>query len=168
MSKPTTPHDLLVQEIKELYSMENQLIRALPRMAKIAHHEELKNAFLRHLEETKRHAQRIESIMEKLAASPRGKKSKATEALLEDGRDVMDDAHLPPAIRDLALIAAAQKIEHHEMAGYGCARMLADLIGESELAETFQETLDEEGAADKLLTEVAMGINIETGMVAGD
>lgn len=167
MSKLTTPRDLLVQEIKDLYSAETQLIKALPRMAKAAGHTDLKNAFTQHLEETKRHAERIEEIMAKLDETPRGKKCKAMEGLLEEAREVIE-GDASPDIKDLALIAAAQKVEHYEIAGYGCARTLADLIGESELADTLQETLDEEGTTDKLLTEVAMGINVEVGVAVGD
>lgn len=167
MSKLTTPRDLLVQEIKELYSAESQLIKALPRMAKAATQADLKETFTRHLEETKRHAGRIEEMMTKLEESPRGRKSKAMEELVEEGREIIE-GNAPPFIKDLALIAAAQKIEHYEIAGYGCARTLADLIGESELADTLQETLDEEGTTDKLLTEVAMGLNIEAGVSSSD
>lgn len=167
MPKLTTPRDLLVQEIKDLYSAETQLIKALPRMAKAAKHADLKHAFTQHLEETRRHAERIEEIMDKLGETPRGKKCKAMEGLLEEGKEVIDN-EAAPAIKDLALIAAAQKIEHYEIAGYGCARTLADLIGESEIADTLQETLDEEGATDKLLTEVAMGLNVEAGVLAAD
>jgi ferritin-like metal-binding protein YciE len=163
MSKLTTPRDLLVQEIKDLYSAETQLIKALPRMAKAASHPDLKTAFSQHLEETRRHAGRIEEIMTKLDETPRGKKCKAMEGLLEEGKEVIEE-DAASAIKDLALIAAAQKIEHYEIAGYGCARTLADLIGESELADALQETLDEEGTTDKLLTEIAMGINIEVGV----
>lgn len=162
MSKLTTPRNLLIQEIKDLYSAESQLIRALPRMAKAATQAELKKTFSRHLEETRRHSQRIEKIMTALNVSPRGRKCKAMEGMLEEAREVIEGDALP-LIRDLALIAVAQKVEHYEMAGYGCARTLADLIGESELADTLQETLDEEGATDKSLTEVAMGMNIEAG-----
>ncbi|MDF3057458.1 MAG: hypothetical protein K0R17_1673 [Rariglobus sp.] len=165
MSKLTTPLDLLVQELKDLYSAESQLIRALPKMARAASHPDLKTAFTQHLEETRRQAARIEEIMTKLDESPRGKKCRAMEGLIEEGREVIEE-DASPAIKDLALIAAAQKIEHYEIAGYGCARTLADLIGESELADALQESLDEEGTTDKLLTEVAMGINIEVGVAA--
>lgn len=165
MSKLTTPRDLLIQEIKDLYSAESQLIKVLPRMAKAARQTELKNTFLKHLEETRRHAQRIEKMMTTLEVSPRGRKCKAMEGMLEEAREVIE-SDASPMIKDLALIVAAQKVEHYEIAGYGCARTLADLIGESELADTLQETLDEEGATDKLLTEVAMGINIDAGASA--
>jgi len=167
MSKLITPRDLLVQEIKDLYSAETQLIKALPRMAKAASQADLKSTFNRHWEETKRHAERIEEIMAKMEVSPRGRKCKPMEGLLEESREVMESG-APPNIKDLGLIAAAQKIEHYEIAGYGCARTLADLIGESELADTLQETLDEEGVTDKLLTEVAMGINLDAGMAVNE
>ncbi len=160
MSNLTTPRDLLVQEIKDLYSAETQLAKALPKMAKAASQPDLKTTFTRHLEETKRHVQRIEEVMTKLGASPRGRKCKAIEGLVEEGRELIE-SDVAPAIKDLALIAVAQKIEHYEIAGYGCARTLADLIGESELADALQETLDDEGTTDKLLTEAAMSINIE-------
>lgn len=167
MSKIITPRDLLIREIKELYSSENQLIKALPWMTKAAVQADLKVIFTRHLDETKGHARRIEEMMTKLAESPRGKKCRAMEGLLEEGRETID-GDVPPAIRDLALIAAAQKIEHYEIAVYGYARTLADLIGESELADTLQETLDEESTADKQLTEAAMCINIDTGVAQGN
>lgn len=167
MSKLVTPRDLLVQEIKDLYSAETQLIKALPRMAKSAGHPDLRTAFNQHLEETRRHAERLEEIMDRLGETPRGKKCRAMEGLLEEAREVIE-GEATPSIKDLGLISAAQKIEHYEIAGYGCARTLADLIGESELADTLQETLDEEGTTDKLLTEVAMGINIEVGIAVGE
>jgi len=167
MSKLITPRDLLIQEIKDLYSAENQLMKLLPRMAKAASQVDLRNVFSHHLEATKQHAQRIEEMMAKLEVSPRGRKCRAMEGLLEEGREVIESSS-PSFIKDLALIAAAQKIEHYEIAGYGYARTLADLIGESELADTLQETLDDECATDKLLTEVAMGINFEAVAVAGE
>lgn len=167
MSKLMTPRELLVQEIKDLYSAETQLLKALPRMARAAAHPDLKTAFTQHLEETRRHAERLEEIMDRLGETPRGKKCRAMEGLIEEAREVIDADH-SESIRDLALIAAAQKVEHYEIAGYGCARTLADLIGESELADTLQETLDEEGTTDKLLTEIAMGINIEIAIAVAD
>lgn len=162
MSKLVTPRDLLVQELKDLHSVETQLLKALPRMIKGASHPELRNVFSRHLEETREHVHRIEMIATRLDESVRGKRSRAMEGLIEEARDVLE-SDAASEIKDLALIAAAQKVEHYEIAGYGCARTLADLIGESELADILQETLDEEGTADKLLTEVAMSINVEVG-----
>ena len=161
MSKLLTPRDLLVHELKDLYSAEAQLIKALPKMAKAATSEELKQAFINHLEETKVHAERLEEIMTRLDESPRGKKCKAMEGLVEEGKETIDE-NAAPEIKDLALIVAAQKVEHYEIAGYGSARTLADLCGETEIVGILQETLDEEGTTDKLLTEIAQTISLET------
>jgi ferritin-like metal-binding protein YciE len=161
MSKLLTPRDLLVHELKDLYSAETQLIKALPKMAKAATSEELKQAFINHLEETKVHAERLDEIMTRLDESPRGKKCKAMEGLVEEGKETIDE-NAAPEIKDLALIVAAQKVEHYEIAGYGSARTLADLCGETEIVGILQETLDEEGTTDKLLTEIAQTISLET------
>ncbi|HEX2855623.1 MAG TPA: ferritin-like domain-containing protein [Opitutaceae bacterium] len=161
MSKLSTPRDLLVEELKDLYSAESQLIKALPKMAKAADSDELRSAFETHLEQTKTHAQRLEQIMADLEESPKGKKCKAMEGLIEEGKEVMEEDAVP-VILDLGLITAAQKVEHYEIAGYGCARTLAELAGEKDVASVLQETLDEEGETDKLLTEIAMGLNLET------
>ncbi len=161
MSKLLTPRDLLVHELKDLYSAETQLIKALPKMAKAATNEELKQAFTTHLEETKVHAERLEQIMTRLDESPRGKKCKAMEGLVEEGKETIDE-NAAPEIKDLALIVAAQKVEHYEIAGYGSARTLADLCGETEIVGILQETLDEEGATDKLLTDIAQTVSLET------
>jgi len=159
MAKLNTPRDLLVEELKDLYSAENQLIKALPKMAKAASSEELKSAFETHLEQTKVQAGRLEKIMKQLDESPKGKTCKAMKGLIEEGKEAMEE-DAQPAIMDLALITAAQKVEHYEIAGYGCARTLAELSGEKKIAAVLQETLDEEGQTDKLLTEVAMGLNV--------
>ena len=152
--------DLLVSELKDLYSAENQLIKALPKMAKAATTPELKEAFETHLEETKVHAERLEQIMQDLDESPKGKKCLAMEGLVAEGKEVMDE-DAPPGILDLALIGAAQKVEHYEIAGYGTARTLAELAGESEVAKVLQQTLDEEGNTDKLLTGIASEVSVE-------
>jgi ferritin-like metal-binding protein YciE len=156
----STLKDLLIEELKDLYSAENQLTKALPRLAKAAQSEELRAAFETHLEETEEHAARIEQIMKQLGESPKGKKCKAMEGLVEEGKEVIEE-DAEPGIKDLALIVAAQKVEHYEIAGYGSARTLAELLGEEEIATTLQQTLDEEGKTDKLLTELAMGLNLE-------
>jgi ferritin-like metal-binding protein YciE len=153
-------HDLYVDELKDLYNAENQLLKALPKMAKAASASELRTAFEDHLEETRGQVQRLEQIFKKLDASPKGKKCKAMEGLIEEGNEVMDEAQ--PPVLDAALIAAAQRVEHYEMAGYGCVRTFARLLGHEEAAELLQETLDEEAAADKKLTELAETIiNVE-------
>lgn len=152
--KLKTLHDLYVDELKDLYNAENQLLKALPKMAKAASDPQLAQAFTDHLEETTGHVDRLEKIFKKLDASPKGKKCKAMEGLLEEGKDLMaEDAD--PSVMDAALIAAAQRVEHYEMAGYGCVRTYARLLGYEEAADLLQETLDEEGTADKKLTDLA-------------
>ena len=161
MAKISSARDLLVEELKDLYSAENQLIKALPKMAKTAASEELRGAFETHLEETQEHAARLEKIGEQLGETMKGKKCKAMEGLVAEGKEIMEqDAE--PAFLDLALIGAAQKVEHYEIAGYGTARTLAELAGEDEIATILQQTLDEEGKTDKLLTEIATGLDLET------
>lgn len=160
MSELTTPRDLLIEELKDLYSAENQLIKALPKMAKAASTPELKEAFETHLEETKVHAQRLEKIMSELDESPGGKKCLAMEGLIKEGKEVMEE-DATPGILDLALIGAAQKVEHYEIAGYGTARTLAELADESNVAKVLQQTLNEEGKTDKLLTAIAADVSVE-------
>jgi ferritin-like metal-binding protein YciE len=153
--------ELLVDELKDLYSAENQLVKALPKMAKAAASPELKAAFEEHLEETKGHVDRLVTIFEQLEGSPKGKKCKAMEGLVEEGSEFID-ADGEDSVKDAALICAAQKVEHYEIASYGCARTFATLLGLDEVAELLQETLDEEGNADKKLTELAETvINVE-------
>jgi ferritin-like metal-binding protein YciE len=161
-------HDLYLDELKDLYSAENQLLKALPKMAKAASAPDLQAAFTDHLEETRGHVARLEKIFKKLDISPKGKKCKAMEGLVEEGAEVMgEDA--APAVMDAALIAAGQRVEHYEMAGYGCVRTFARLLGFEDAADLLQETLDEEGAADKKLTELAETvINIEADAAGAD
>jgi ferritin-like metal-binding protein YciE len=147
-------HDLYVDELKDLYNAENQLLKALPRMAKAAAAPELKAAFTEHLEVTRKQVERLDRIFEGLGVGPKGKKCKAMEGLVEEGKEVMEEEGEPSVI-DAALIAAAQRVEHYEMAGYGCARTFANLLGYEDAAALLQETLEEEGEADKKLTELA-------------
>jgi ferritin-like metal-binding protein YciE len=157
----TSPRELLVEELKDLYSAETQLIKTLPKLAKAATNPELKTAFETHLEETEVHAERLEKVMSQLGESPKGKKCKAMEGLVAEGKEIMEE-DATPAMLDLAMIGAAQKVEHYEIAGYGTARTLAELAGEGEIAEILQETLDEEGMTDKRLTDIAGAISLET------
>jgi len=158
--------ELLVNELKDLYNAENQLVKALPKMAKAASSPELKAAFEEHLEETKGQVDRLVTIFEQLEGSPKGKKCKAMEGLIEEGSEVIE-AEGDESVKDAALICAAQKVEHYEMAGYGCARTFAQLLGLDEIANLLQETLDEEGNADKKLTEIAeTAINVEASTAA--
>ena len=152
-----TLHDLYVDELKDLCNAENQILKALPKMAKAASHPKLAAGFTDHLAETKVHVERLETIFKQLGESPTGKKCKAMEGLLAEGQDLMaEDAD--PMVLDAALIAAAQRVEHYEMAGYGCVRTFARLLGEEQAADLLQETLDEEGATDRKLTKLAESV----------
>jgi len=165
--KLATLHDLYVDELKDLYSAEHQILKALPKMAKTATAPQLAKAFTSHLEETKGHVERLEKIFKKLGASPKGKTCKAMEGLLEEGKEVIEE-DADPAVKDAALIAAGQRVEHYEMAGYGCVRTFAQLLGYDDAAELLQQTLDEEGAADEKLTRLAETvINVEAVAPAG-
>jgi ferritin-like metal-binding protein YciE len=153
--------ELLEDELKDLYSAENQITKALPKMAKAATAPELKRAFERHLEETRRQIERLNQIGEILDIKLTGKKCKGMEGLIEEGKEVMEEDLEEPAL-DAGLIAAAQKVEHYEIAGYGTARTHAELLGHSKVAKLLQQTLDEEGATDKKLTQLAESvINVE-------
>jgi len=154
MKKISTPRDLLVEELKDLHSAETQLLAALPKMANAASSEELREAFKTHLEQTHVHVERLEKIGKRLREVMTGKQCKAMAGLVAEGADVIDE-DADPGMHDLALIGAAQKVEHYEIAGYGTTRTLAELAGEDDIAEILQETLDEEGATDKLLTRIA-------------
>ena len=159
--KMKTLEDLYVNELKDLYNAENQLLKALPKMAKAANAPELKEAFESHLEETRGQVERLEQIFKELDVSPKGKKCKAMEGLVEEGSEMIKEDAEPP-VKDAGLIAAAQRVEHYEIAGYGAARTFATLLGYDKAAKLLQETLDEEAGADEKLTELANSvINIE-------
>lgn len=145
---------LLEQEIKDLYSAERQLVKALPKMAKAASHPDLAAGFKEHLDQTGEHVRRLEIIAGELGITPRGKTCQAMKGLVEEGSETIQEEG-DPAVHDLALIGAAQKVEHYEMAGYGTARTLAESLGLTHVAKTLQQTLDEEGDTDKKLTEWA-------------
>jgi ferritin-like metal-binding protein YciE len=158
--------DLYIDQLKDLYNAEIQLTKALPRMAKAATNEELKNAFQTHLEETRVHAERIEQIMQDMGEKAKGKKCKAMEGLVEEGKEALDE--FEDEVLDAALIAAAQRVEHYEIAGYGCVRTYAQLLGDEKAAQILQQTLDEEGKTDKLLTALAeSSINVEAAQGNG-
>ena len=156
-----TLKDLYTDELKDLYSAENQIIKALPKMIKAASNEDLKRAFTKHLKETETHVQRLEQICDELGISPKGKKCVGMEGLLKEGSELIKERP-EPEVLDAGLIAAAQHVEHYEMAGYGCVRTYARQLGYESQAEMLQTTLDEEGDTDKALTEIAeMAVNIE-------
>ena len=159
--KMKTLEDLLVHELKDLYSAEKQLLKALPKMAKAATHDELRTAFQNHLAETEEHVSRLDKLFSELGINGRTPKCKAMEGLIEEGKSVLEDA-MEDDVRDAALIAAAQRVEHYEIAGYGCARTFAEQLGHHDAAAVLQQTLDEESAANELLTSIATsGINQE-------
>ena len=147
--------ELLVQELKDLYSAENQLLKALPQMAKAASSEKLREAFEEHLLVTEKQVERLEEIFEGLEASPRGKKCEAMAGLVAEGQEIIKKKGAEPSVKDAALIAAAQKVEHYEIAGYGTVRTYAKLLGMDDAAELLQQTLDEESETDEALTELA-------------
>jgi len=149
-----TLRELYVDELRDLYSAENQILKALPKMAKAASSAHLKNAFQEHLEQTKGHVQRLDKIFDELGARAKGKKCRAMEGLIEEGKELLEK-DVEPDVLDAGLIAAAQKVEHYEMAGYGCVRTYAKLLGDDQSAELLQETLNEEGETDEKLTELA-------------
>lgn len=146
--------DLFIEELRDLYSAENQLIKALPKMAAAATDSHLKQAFTDHLEQTENHAARLDQIFESLDEKATGETCQAMEGLIKEGAQMIK-ADGDSVVIDSGLIGAAQRVEHYEMAGYGTARSLAQRLGENEAAELLQETLDEEAEADTLLTEIA-------------
>jgi len=158
--------DLLVDEIKDLYDAENQLIKALPKMAKAAANPILKDGFTTHLAQTKQHAARLERVAEILGTPATGKTCHAMKGLVKEGAEAID-TDAPPAVRDANLIGAAQRVEHYEMAAYGTARAFAEELGEDVIAELLQETLDEEGDTDKRLTALSATINEEAFVASG-
>jgi ferritin-like metal-binding protein YciE len=145
---------LYIEELRDLYSAENQILKALPKMAKAASSPQLQAAFNEHLKQTEGHVNRLETIFKRLDKSPKGKTCKAMEGLVEEGSEMMSEKG-EPAVLDAGLIAAAQRVEHYEIAGYGTVRTYARLLGDTEAERLLQQTLDEEGETDKKLTRLA-------------
>lgn len=161
-------HDLFIEELRDVYNAENQITRALPSMAKAAGTPELRSAFETHLEQTKEQIERLEQIFEKLHVSPGGKKCKGMEGLLAEGKEMMAEEG-DAAVIDAALIGAAQRVEHYEIAAYGCIRNYANLLGLDWAVDLLQQTLDEEEETDELLSELAEGgINMAALAVGSD
>jgi ferritin-like metal-binding protein YciE len=152
--KLETLNKLYIEELRDLYNAENQLLKALPKMAKGASSAELKQAFEDHLEETQGHVDRLEEIFKGLDESPKGKTCKAMKGLIEEGSEILEEEG-EESVLDAGIIAAAQKVEHYEIASYGTVRAWATLLGEEEAADLLQQTLDEEGETDKRLNELA-------------
>ncbi len=147
--------ELYIEELRDLYDAENQLLKALPKMAKASSSEELKEAFQSHFEETQMHVNRLEQIFEGLEEDPKGKTCKAMKGLIEEGQEVLKIKSGNKHVIDAALTAAAQRVEHYEIAGYGCVRTFAHLLGFEDAATLLRSTLDEEADADKKLTQIA-------------
>jgi ferritin-like metal-binding protein YciE len=152
--------ELYIAELKDLYSAETQLVKALPKMARAAASDELRQGFEEHLEQTKGHVERLEKIFGMLDESPKGKKCKGMEGLIEEGSEVMEEDY-EGSLLDAALIGAAQRVEHYEIAGYGTVRSFAESLGETEHASLLEETLEEEKETDEKLTELAKQLNNE-------
>jgi ferritin-like metal-binding protein YciE len=148
--------NLFVTELKDIYNAEKQLVTALPRIAKAARSAQLAEAITKHLKETEGHVARLEQIFQSLGLPDRGKKCKGMEGLLEEGKEMMEEDG-EESVRDAALISAAQKVEHYEMAAYGCLRSYAQILGNNEAARLLEQTLKEEEAADEKLNELAEG-----------
>lgn len=166
MKRMKTLNDLLTDLVKDIYYAEKQIVKTLPKMIKAAHDGELIEAFESHLEETHNHITRLESIFEELGISPRAKKCPAIEGIIEEGKEVLN-IDIEPDVLDSALIVTGQKVEHYEMASYGSIRTFAETLGLEKVVRLAQETLNEEGDADKKLTEIADHIN-ERAAVAVD
>lgn len=154
-------HELYLEKLRDLYSAEQQILKALPKVRKKVTHEELQEAMDTHIAQTEQQVQRLERIFEQLGESPKGKHCKGMEGLLAEASELMgEDAE--PDVLDAGLIAAAQAVEHYEMAGYGTARTYAELLGFDDHSELLQQTLNEEEETDRILTEIAMtSVNIE-------
>ncbi|MBA2622920.1 MAG: ferritin-like domain-containing protein [Chthoniobacterales bacterium] len=152
-----TLKDLYVHELKDLYSAERQIIKAMPKMVKAASNRQLKSAFSQHLDQTKRQAKRLEDLLASHGHSTRGPKCQGMEGVLKEG-DEMIGEDADEEVRDAGLISAAQRVEHYEIAGYGCARTYAELLGDKKGAKVLDTTIKEEGATDQKLTKLARSV----------
>lgn len=163
MERLNNLHDLFIHELHDLYSAEQQITAALPKMANAASSAELRQAFEKHLDETRNHVSRLEEIFAMLKVSKEGHKCQGMEGLIKEGDAIMQmqgDA----TVKDAALIAAAQRIEHYEIAGYGTARTYAEQMDHDDVADLLQDTLDEEGKSNKMLTKLAEGGLLKSGI----
>lgn len=151
---------LYIEELKDLFSAENQLVKALPKMAKAATAHDLRAGFEEHLEQTKGHVARLEEIFETLGESPRGKKCVGIEGLIKEGGQLIEE-ELPPAEMDAGLISAAQRVEHYEIAAYGAVSAFANTLGETAAEALLKQTLYEEKETDQKLTQLSSSINRE-------
>jgi ferritin-like metal-binding protein YciE len=160
--KPNSLEELYVEQLKDLYDAEQQIIETLPDMIDAAASDELKSALTNHLEITRTQATRLDQIFNARGEDPKGEKCKGIEGVIEEGSDLIDGID-DAAVRDAAIIAAAQRVEHYEMAGYGTARTYASLLGDDQATHLLEQTLDEEKEADQTLTALASEINVSAG-----
>jgi ferritin-like metal-binding protein YciE len=159
--------DLFIEQLQDLYDAEQQLVKALPKMANAATSDDLKNAFQEHLEKTKGHVERLEQVFEQMGERAKGKKCKGMEGLVKEGSEVISE-DMDDDVKDAGLIAAAQRVEHYEIAGYGTVRTYASLLEQTEAADLLEQTLEEEKEADQTLTEIAENINMEAENAEGE
>ena len=158
---------LYIDELKDLFSAENQLVKALPKMAKAASSEELRSGFEEHLEQTKGHVQRLEQIFEMLEESPKGKTCKGMQGLIEEGAEMIEE-DFEDNVKDAGLIGAAQRVEHYEIAAYGTAKAFAQTLEEAEHVELLEQTLQEEKETDEKLTQLSAEINSQAASETGE
>ena len=155
-----TLHDAFIEELQDAYDAEKQLTKALPKMAKAAVDEDLRTAFKDHLEQTRGHVKRLDRIFKLMEVPPKGKLCKGMEGIIAEGKEMLD-LDLPESVGDAALIAAAQRVEHYEIAAYGTARTYAKVLAETDAAELLEATLNEEKKTDETLTGIAEKVNSE-------
>src|SRR5579862_2019277 len=158
---------LYIEELRDLYNAETQLVKALPKMAKASSNDQLRQAFEEHLRQTTEHVSRLEQIFEQLEEKPSGKKCLGMEGLVKEGSETMKE-DFADEIKDAAIIGAAQRVEHYEMAGYGTVKAFAELLGENEHVSLLEQTLEEEKQADQKLSQLAEQINSEAGQGQGE
>jgi ferritin-like metal-binding protein YciE len=164
--KESALKELYIDELRDIYNAENQLVKALPKMAKAATSDELRAGFEEHLEQTKGHVARLEKIFRNLGEKPTGKKCKGMQGLVEEGKEMLEEQE--GEALDAGLISAAQRVEHYEIAAYGCVRTYANLLEENDAAELLEQTLTEEKETDQKLTQLAEKINVEAEEEEGE
>ena len=165
--KESALKELYLDELRDLYNAENQLTKALPRMAKAANSDELRAGFEQHFVQTKGHVERLQQIFERLGTKPTGKRCKGMEGLIEEGKEMIEEEKLEDEALDAGLISAAQRVEHYEIAGYGCVKTYATLLGDQTAAALLEQTLQEEKETDEKLTNLAEKINVESKQEGG-
>jgi ferritin-like metal-binding protein YciE len=158
--------DLYIDELRDIYSAETQLVKALPKMAKAAMSDELRSGFEEHLEQTRGHVSRLEQIFEDLDEKPSGKKCSGMEGLVKEGGEMIKN-EFEGEVKDAGLIGAAQRVEHYEIAAYGTVRAFAELLGDRNAVDLLSQTLEEEKETDKKLTQLASEINVEASQNEG-